>query len=238
MIKTAVIFAAGYGKRMENLTQDTPKPLLVVWGKTLLDHILTKVVAYGCTRVIVNTHYLADAIKEHLLLWKDHIPDLIVTFEEKLLDTGGTLQDIAHFADGKPFFAINGDILWKEMGSPTLGYLDQMWEERRQPILALVPKKKAWGYRGPGDFALDDTGHVVAKINKHAIAPYVYGGIQVCDPQFLTADFLAQINLQAPFSASKLWAILIRRKVLFGCLFPDPWYHVGDKDAFRAIAYV
>lgn len=147
MIQTAVIFAAGYGKRMEEFTEKTPKPLLVVWGKTLLDHLLSKVVAYGIKQVIVNTHYLPNMVEEHLMLWKERIPDLIITFEEKLLDTGGTLQNVAPFANNKPFFALNGDVLWKERGTPSLGYLEQVWETHKKPVLALVPKEKAWGYR-------------------------------------------------------------------------------------------
>ena len=63
---TAMIMAAGLGKRMRPLTATRPKPLIEVNGKALLDHVLEQLRAAGVTKVVVNVHYLADALEAHL----------------------------------------------------------------------------------------------------------------------------------------------------------------------------
>lgn len=238
MIDTAVVLAAGFGSRMGDFTKETPKPLLFVWGKTLLDHLLTKLVAYEIKRLIVNTHYLADQIKAHVTLWKKHFPDLIISHEEEILGTGGTLQSVRPFVEDKPFFVINGDVLWQERSTPSLGYVDQVWDQHKKPVLALVHIDKAWGYRGVGDFFIDKHNNVEDKPNKRAIAPYVYGGIQVMDPYYLKDDFLHTLNLKTPFDIQPLWRKLIANQALKACIFPDPWFHIGDKEALKAAVYI
>jgi len=238
MINTALIFAAGKGARMEEFTENTPKPLLFVWGKTLIDHILTKLVAYGIKRVIVNTHYLSNQVEEHLSLWKNRFEDVILLREETLLDTGGTLASAREFVEDHPFFAINGDVLWQERSGPSLGYLDQLWDQRKKPVLALIPREKAWGYEGRGDFFCNNQGEVELKPHKRALAPYVFGGIQIVDPYYLDPGFLEALRLTPPFPATDLWSKLIKDKALLGCVFPDPWYHIGDKKALKAVAYL
>src|SRR5512144_2557442 len=64
--RTAMIMAAGLGKRMRPLTATKPKPLIEVHGKALLDHVLEKLKTAGVEKVVVNVHYLADALEAHL----------------------------------------------------------------------------------------------------------------------------------------------------------------------------
>ena len=62
----SMILAAGYGKRLGNLTQDTPKPLIKVKGKALIDFHIEKLIAIGCNKIVINVHYLAEKIIKHV----------------------------------------------------------------------------------------------------------------------------------------------------------------------------
>ncbi len=238
MIENALILAAGYGKRMENLTQNTPKPLLVVWGKTLLDHILTKVVNAGIQRVMINVHYLAPQMKDYLLPWKERIADLILIEEDEILGTGGTITKACQFVEGQPFFVINGDVLWRERAGSALQAMASSWQQAHTGLLALVNRDKAWGYDGNGDFFLDDDQAIVPKRNKHQVAPYVYAGIQIVHPAYTDGRVAASLRLTAPYPVNQLWQPQIQKKELAGYVFPDPWYHVGTKKAYQAVGYV
>jgi MurNAc alpha-1-phosphate uridylyltransferase len=235
LIDSALVLAAGLGTRMENLTKTTPKPLLPVWGKPILDHILAKVVASGVKRLMVNTFYLADQVEAYLRPWKSKVSDLIIMHEDTLQGTGGTVARACEFVENKPFFVINGDVLWKEHGGSALRVMIDHYQGR--PMLACIPREKAWGYDGTGDFFIEE-GCIVSKRNRHQIAPYVYGGIQIFDPAFGCPEMVKKLHLVPPFKVDQLWAPQISEKRLQGYVFPEPWYHVGTKEAFQAVGYV
>ena len=82
--RTAMIMAAGLGKRMRPLTATKPKPLIEVGGKALLDHVLEKLRTAGVKKVVVNVHYLADAVEAHLAS-RAHGLEVVISDERKLL---------------------------------------------------------------------------------------------------------------------------------------------------------
>src|SRR4029079_14563858 len=82
--RTAMIMAAGLGKRMRPLTATKPKPLIEVGGKALLDHVLEKLPTAGVRKVVVNVHYLADALEAHLAT-RAHGLDVVISDERNLL---------------------------------------------------------------------------------------------------------------------------------------------------------
>ena len=109
---TAMIMAAGLGKRMRPLTATRPKPLIEVNGKALLDHVLEKLVAAGVRKVVVNVHYLADALEAHLAS-RAHGLDVVISDERNLLlETGGGLVQAEPLIDADPFLSLNSDNLW------------------------------------------------------------------------------------------------------------------------------
>ena len=87
---SAMIFAAGRGTRMRPLTAITPKPLIEVFGKAMIDHVFTRLDDAGVKRYVVNVHYLADMIEVHV---RRHAPGAVTISDERkrLLDTGGGL---------------------------------------------------------------------------------------------------------------------------------------------------
>ena len=103
--RTAMVMAAGLGKRMRPLTATRPKPLVSVAGKPLIDHVFDRLVAAGVERAVVNVHYLADQLEAHL---RDRFPNveiLISDEREQLLETGGGLVKALPLLGDEPVLA-------------------------------------------------------------------------------------------------------------------------------------
>src|SRR5258706_4327486 len=131
-----MIMGAGLGSRLRPLTDDRPKPLVTVGGKTLIDHSIDRLVAAGVTLVVVNVHYKAEMLQAHLA--KRHDVEIVFSDEtERLLDTGGgVVKAMPHFGE-QPFFMLNSDSIWIENSVPVLPALLAAWDEVRMdgPLL-------------------------------------------------------------------------------------------------------
>jgi NDP-sugar pyrophosphorylase family protein len=107
----AMVLAAGLGTRLRPLTNDCPKALVEINGRTLLELALARLHAAGATDVIVNTHHFADLVAQ-FLRGRDFGIRIAVSYEPVLLDTGGGLKNAAwFFDDDEPFLLHNVDIL-------------------------------------------------------------------------------------------------------------------------------
>jgi len=159
--ETAMIMAAGLGKRMRPLTATRPKPLVEVAGKALLDHVLDRLRAAGVKKVVVNVHYLADAVEAHLES-RDHGLEFAISDERGLLmETGGGLVQAAELIDSDPFLAVNSDNYWVDGPADTLKLLASHWDAAKMDaLLLLVPLARAQNHRGMGDFHMDRQGRV------------------------------------------------------------------------------
>ena len=113
-VTRAMIMGAGLGTRMRPLTDDRPKPLVTVGGKTLIDHAIDRLVAAGVTQVVVNVHY--KAAHADRAIWNSAAMSRSAISDEtdELLDTGGgVVKALPHF-DDEPFFILNSDSIWVE----------------------------------------------------------------------------------------------------------------------------
>ncbi|MDD3181961.1 MAG: nucleotidyltransferase family protein [Alphaproteobacteria bacterium] len=220
--ETAMILAAGFGMRMRPLTLDKPKPLLVVAGHTMLDRALDHLVRVGVKRVVVNTHYLGDCLREHLSRRKD--VEIILSPEDAVLDTGGGTQKARpHFGD-KPFILLGGDMPILDGCEPALARLARMWEpERMDQLLLLSPREKARGFGPNGDFMLRGDGSLW---RKGAPIPreYVFISAQIVKPQLY--DEIDEVV----FSNNKIFDLCEARGRLFGLVHDGSCFHVGTPE--------
>lgn len=205
-----MMFAAGFGTRMGELTRNKPKPLIEVAGKTLLDHSLDLAHGISPRRIVVNAHYHADMIEEHLAG-----TDVIVSHEAPdILETGGGLRHALPLLGEGPVFTSNSDAIWK--GPNPFEVLRDAWEpERMDALLLCVPLDNAVGHAGKGDFLIDDEGRLTRGPG------VVYGGIQI-----LRTDTLADVS-ESAFSLNKVWTLMSENKRLFGLVYPGQWCDVG-----------
>src|SRR5258706_3896685 len=113
----AMILAAGLGTRLRPLTNDRPKALVELAGRTLLEITLARLRAFGIREVIINVHHFADLVVEYLKAHDDFGMRVEVSREETLLDTGGGLKKAAWFflenakRSEEPFILHNVDVL-------------------------------------------------------------------------------------------------------------------------------
>ena len=119
MIKKAMILAAGFGKRLNPLTLDCPKPLLKIGKETLLSNTINFLENYGTEEAVINVHYFSDQIIEYVNKKKFNLKITIVNEKEKILDTGGgILNALKYFKES--FVCINPDTIW------SLNYLEEL----------------------------------------------------------------------------------------------------------------
>ena len=218
---TAMIMAAGLGKRMRPLTATKPKPLITVAGKALLDHVLERLRAAGVQKVVVNVHYLADALEAHLSS-RAHGVDVIISDERSLLlETGGGLVKAAPLIDCDPFLAVNSDNLWIDGPADTLKLLASQWDdERMDALLLLVPLARAENHNGIGDFHMERSGRVRRREKSH-VAPFVFTGVQMISKRLL------RDAPEGPFSTNILWNRAIEEGRCFGAVHQGLWFDVG-----------
>lgn len=213
--RSIMIFAAGLGTRMGDLTRDTPKPLIEVGGHTLLDHALALTGDAGVERCVVNIFAHASKIVLHLAR---HAPDTMVSQESERLETGGGLKNALHLLLPGPIFTLNADVVWR--GRNPLTQLAAAWTPETGALLSVVPKSAATGHSGPGDFFLEPDGRLRRRGNA-AAADYVFAGAQIIDPAALDPF------PQGVFSLNRVWDRLIEEGRLRAVVYDGGWVDVG-----------
>lgn len=224
---TAMVMAAGLGKRMRPLTATRPKPLVEVAGKPLLDHVLDRLRAAGVETVVVNVHYLPDALEAHLAARADGLKVRISDERSQLLETGGGLVKAAPLIEDDPFLAVNSDNLWIDGPADTLKLLASHWDSKRMDaLLLLVPLARAFNHAHLGDFHMDRTGRIRRR-ERPKVAPFVYTGVQMLSKSLL------EDAPEGPFSTNVLWDRAIEQGRCFGAVHQGLWFDVGTPEAIR-----
>ncbi len=224
---TAMVLAAGLGKRMRPITTTTPKPLVEVGGRALIDYALDRLMQAGIKRAVVNVHYLADLVEAHVS--RRAAPAIVISDErERLLETGGGLKKALPLLGDAPFLTLNSDSLWIEGPRPNLPRLLEAWDPERMDILLLLaPIATSLGYEGTGDFAMDTQGRLRRRRDRE-VTPFVYAGVSVMKPELL-AD-----TPDGAFSANLLYDRALVDNRLYGLRLDGQWLHVGDPSALLA----
>lgn len=229
MIDTAMLMAAGLGKRMRPLTATRPKPLVKVAGKPLMDHALDRLEAGGIRKVVVNVHYLADTVEAHLRARRCGIDFVVSDERAKLLETGGGLVKAKPLLGDRPFVCANSDNLWIDGPQETLGMMQRIWDpERMDALLLVVPLARATCHRGPGDFHMDADGRLSRRKSAH-VAPFVFTGVQIMSPA-LIAHPPGEV-----FSTNIFWNRAIEAGRLYGVSHQGLWFDVGTPQAIPVV---
>ena len=222
---TAMILAAGLGKRMRPLTASQPKPLVRVAGKALIDHALDRLADAGIARAVVNVHYLADALEAHVLACA--VPEVSVSDERALLleTGGGMIKALPQLPD--PFFALNADNIWLDGPQSAFADLSHRWDpDVMDALLLVVPHARAANFNGPGDFHMDPLGRL-SRRRDGRIAPFIYTGIQ------LVSHRLLRDAPEGAFSTNILWNRAMEEGRLYGLGFTGQWFEVGTPHMIR-----
>ena len=226
MPKTAMVLAAGLGKRMRPLTDQLPKPLVALAGRPLIDHVLARLSEAGVTNAVVNVHHMADQIEAHLAGRTE--PAIQISDERgELLDTGGGVVRARTKLGNGPFFIHNSDSVWIEGKKPCLQRMVEAWDaDTMDTLLLLAPVANTLGYSGQGDFAMDARG-IVRRPEAGEVVPYVFTGVSIAHPR------LFENAPDGKFSMNLLWDRAIAAARVHGISHDGVWMHVGTPEAVR-----
>jgi len=226
--RTAMVMAAGLGKRMRPLTATRPKPLVEIAGKALIDHVLDRLRAAGVEQVVINVHYLADALEAHLA---ERGGDLGVTISDErklLLETGGGLVQAAPMIAEDTFLVVNSDNYWIDGPADSLRLLASHWREQdMDALLLLIPHARASNNHGVGDFHMDALGRLRRR-GLSRVAPFVFTGIQIVSKRLL------RDAPEGAFSTNIFWDRAIDEGRCFGAVHQGLWFDVGSPPAIAA----
>ncbi|ADU11783.1 N-acetylmuramate alpha-1-phosphate uridylyltransferase MurU [Asticcacaulis excentricus] len=225
-IRTAMVLAAGLGTRMRPLTDDRPKALVEVGGRTLIDHMIDRLKGAGVERFVVNVHYFADRLEAHLKSRND--VEIVISDErEKLLETGGGLKKARPLLGDDPIFVANIDSVWIEDGGDECAIADMLrqWQpDHMDALLLLADMTRSSGFDGAGDFFLNEDQRLTFR-GQAGSAPFNYMGVHVTQPS-IVADVA-----EDAFSLTPIWRQKAAEGRLFGARLHGDWMHVGDPAA-------
>lgn len=223
-VSTAMVLAAGLGTRMRPLTLTRPKCLVAVGGRTLMDHMLDRLVAAGVTRVIVNVHAFADMLETHLRSRKD-VEILISDERAQLMDTGGGVRKALPLIGEAPYLHCNTDSLWEEPDGSAIARLVHGFDpETMDARLMLADMECCLGFDGPGDFVMDDRARIALR-GPAPRAPFAWTGVQVVNPAVVARE------PEGVFSFKRIWEKSQAAGRLYGAPLGGFWMHVGDPAA-------
>ena len=216
-----MILAAGRGERMRPLTDTTPKPMISIAGRSMLDRSMDRLTARGVRTIVVNVHHLGEQIASHL----DGRARIVR--EDRLLETGGSVKNALPLLGAGPYFILNGDGLWRDGSQPMLSRMEAAWDPNRMDALLLLhPIEKAIGREAKdrGDYFLDADGRARHRSSAPS-APYIFASVSICESR------LFRDSPDGPFSLLKLWTRAEAEGRLFGLVHDGDWFHIGTPQA-------
>ncbi len=228
-ISVAMVLAAGFGKRMRPITNTTPKPLVPVAERTMLDRTLDALVASGIGKAVVNMHYLGEQIASHCAKRTD-INCVISDERDAILETGGGTVKALPLLGDQPFVLVNADTFWVDFGEPTLNRMIDAFDPDRMDILLLLCRRRdATGHSGGSDF-LVDTDHRLSRARQDDPDGVIYAGAAIYAPSVFDGA------AQQPHSLNVYFDKAIAAGRLFGHTLEDGhWFTVGTPEGLTAV---
>ena len=230
-INEAMIFAAGFGKRMLPLTKKIPKPLVKIKNKPLISYIIEDLIDLNFKNIVVNVHHLYNQIIEEL---KKFEPTVTFVYEKEILETGGGLVHAINknkfYEPFRPKLLINGDVFWTKLSKSPVKEICEYWDSNMMDILVgLRSKKNLIGYKGNGDFSVKKIDNNIAKILENTgDKEFVFTGIQIVKTEILDLERKKFSMREVLFSARK-------NKTLYGLKSKQNIFHIGNVSDLKMI---
>ena len=224
-IRTALILCAGYGKRLQPITNDIPKPLLKIKNTNLLDNALNFVQSLGISNIKINTFYLSEKIQNFIKSKNYPLNIDVVSDGEKILDTGGGIFNLIKQSEDEDFLILNPDTLWNSNYINTFNKMEKYYFKNNvKNLLMVVNKNKSFDNRFKGDFSLNKN-----KLSKEIKNEFIYTGCQI-----LNKKVFQKINSNI-FPIYEIWNDLINNKELYGYESLTEFIHLTDIEIFKKL---
>ena len=224
-INTALILCAGFGKRLNPLTLDTPKPLIELKNVSVLETCINLIESLDVKEIFINTFYLKDQIR-NFINKKNFKPKISIIEDGKnILDTGGGIKNMLNHTKEDDVFIFNPDTIWKKDYSEEIIEMEKLYFSKQlKNILLLVNKDLSFDKNLNGDFDLKDD--LIIKNNDRK---FIYTGCQILNKKLLS------IYKTEKFSINNLWNDLIEKKELYGFETNNDFYHLTDLKTFKKL---
>ena len=224
-INTALILCAGFGKRLNPITLNTPKPLLEIKDISMLERCINLIEKLGIQKILINTFYLKDQFSVFLNSKNFNIDIKIIEDGEHILDTGGGIQNMIKDSNEKDFIIFNPDTIWSNDYKDEILKMEKMYFSKKlENILLLANKKLSFDKKLKGDFNLKNN-----LINKGAEKEFVYIGCQIINKKLFIKEKIEN------YSILEIWNNLLDQKKLFGYESQKDFYHLTDLDIFKKL---
>ena len=224
-IETALILCAGFGKRLNPLTLETPKPLLKLNNSTMLEICINTLIKLGVKKIYLNTFFLKDKISDYIEKKYFSTDISIIEDGKNILDTGGGILNLIKDIPDKNFFVFNPDTLWNESYVDEIKKMQNFYFSKKINNLLLVVKKSlSFDKNLSGDFVLQNE-----KLKKNIKNSHIYIGCQI-----LNKDLFKNYEVTS-FSVSEVWNKLIEKNDLNGFESLNKFYHLTDLDIFKKL---
>ncbi|WP_440643713.1 sugar phosphate nucleotidyltransferase [Candidatus Pelagibacter sp. HIMB123] len=224
-INTALILCAGFGKRLNPVTLNTPKPLLEIKDISMLERCIHLIEKLGIQKILLNTFYLKDQFSAFLNSKNFNIDIKIIEDGEHILDTGGGIQNMIKDSNEKDFIIFNPDTIWSNDYKDEILKMEKMYFSKKlENILLLVNKKFSFDKKLKGDFNLKNN-----LINKEVEKEFIYIGCQIINKKLFIKEKIEN------YSILEIWNNLLDQKKLFGYESQKDFYHLTDLDIFKKL---
>ena len=224
-VKTALILCAGFGKRLQPLTKNIPKPLFKIKDITLLERTLKIISKLEIKKVKINTFYLEDQIIDFIKNYKSSLQIEIIKDGKEILDTGGGILNLINSSKDENFIVFNPDTMWDIKYIDELKAMIEYYDSNKlNNLLLVVNKKKSFDKRFIGDFELKNK-----SLFKYENNNFIYIGCQIINKKILN-------NISdTSFSISKVWNTELSKNNLNGFESTNEFFHVTDLEIFNEI---
>lgn len=231
MPKQAMIFAAGEGRRMRPLTLTTPKPLLPVQGKPLIEWHLERLALAGIEQVIINVNYLHEQIIETLGTGARWGLEIIYSVENSLLETGGGLLQAQPYLQDAPLIVVNADIWCTSLPQFPPVAANEL------AFLWLVPNPS---HHPEGDFYFCSATKQIACTPQTGFSAHTFMGLSRLSPEILQPVWLKEAYGQVPakgegFKLAPLLRHLISQGRVAAAVYPETWVDVGTPERLEEL---
>ena len=224
MIDTAIILAAGLGKRMRDFDPVIPKPLIKVNNKPFIQYAIDLLNEIRAKEIIINVHYKSDEILKFIKSLSQ--TNIIVSDEsDLLLDTGGGIKKIFDKYNINKSLVLNSDVIWGDSDKKLIVNMINSYPEKAEAFLGLVPKRNLKLFKGKGDFCKLKNNDLIRY--DASSEPYVYIGAQIiCQNAFNGIE-------KEVFSVNEAWNSCITKKTLKGYQFDTNALHLGTAESLK-----
>ena len=224
-VKTAFILCAGLGKRLNPMTLETPKPLLKLNDKTMLEKCINMISELGIKKIFLNTFHLGNQISEFIKNKKFPIDIQIINDGNEILNTGGGILNMIKNSQDENFIIFNPDTLWG------LNYLDEInnmqnlyFSNNLENILLCVKKNLSFDKNLKGDFNL-----INHSLRKNKDNDFIFIGCQILNKSLFNSYKLCN------FSISEICDELLNKNELNGFESVNKFYHLTNLETSKKL---